>query len=61
MSDSQGIVEVFELTGKQIYSGSIQARQQKSIELDLSEGVYVIKAKTEDVNVVRKVLIGKDQ
>ena len=61
MSDSQGIVEAFELTGKQIYSGTIQARQQKSIELDLSEGVYVIKAKTEDVNVVRKVLIGKDQ
>ena len=61
MSDSQGIVEAFELTGKQIYSGTIQARQQKRIELDLTEGVYVIKAKTEDVNVVRKVLIGKNQ
>ena len=61
MSDSQGIVEAFELTGKQIYSGTIQAQQQRQIELNLPDGVYVIKAKTEDVNVVRKVLIGKNQ
>jgi len=61
MSDSQGIVEAFELTGKQIYSGTIQAQQQRQIQLNLPDGVYVIKAKTEDVNVVRKVLIGKNQ
>ena len=61
ISDSQGIVEAFELTGKQIYSGTIQARQKKQVELNLPEGVYVIKAKTEEVNVVRKVLIGKNQ
>jgi len=49
---------VFDLTGKQLYSATYQPKQLKRLDLNLPEGVYMVKAKSEGVNAVRRILIG---
>ena len=57
-SDAAGIAGVYDLTGKQLYSATYQPKQLKRLELNLPEGVYMVKAKSEGVNAVRRILIG---
>lgn len=57
-SDAAGVAGVYDLTGKQLYSAAYQPKQLKRLELNLPEGVYMVKAKSEAVNAVRRILIG---
>lgn len=57
-SDAAGVAGVYDLTGKQLYSAAYQPRQLKRLDLNLPEGVYMVKAKSEGVNAVRRILIG---
>ena len=57
-SDAAGIAGVYDLTGKQLYSAAYQPKQLKRLDLNLPEGVYMVKAKSEGVNAVRRILIG---
>ena len=57
-SDAAGVAGVYDLTGKQLYSAAYQPKQLKRLDLNLPEGVYMVKAKSEGVNAVRRILIG---
>lgn len=57
-SDAAGVAGVYDLTGKQLYSATYQPKQLKRLDLNLPEGVYMVKAKSEGVNAVRRILIG---
>ena len=56
-SDASGVAGVFDLTGKQLYSATYQPKQLKRLDLNLPEGVYMVNAKSEGVNVVQRILI----
>jgi hypothetical protein len=56
-TNENGSFEMFDLVGKELYSGVFGPRTTTEINTGLSEGVYLIKLKTAGINQSEKVLL----
>lgn len=55
-----GMIEIYDLLGEKIYSDNCKSISEKEISLpDLSEGIYVVKLKTENEIFIEKISVMK--